>query len=264
LEGDACVPGWNSTLNCKTFLGCRNGKCVKAYMGTECKEDADCYASDIRWGGTRCVFNKCIKPRYNGLGCQTDRHCFSESCVGGRCSGNAAGFLCDPNKISCEQGYYCSLTTKTCQKQLELGDYCSDYATTNYHGSNWNIICKGGLKCSGPPENEYCISYKTGLRGTPCNAQMDGDDSCKFGLRCSNRRRICVDMGEDVISWPCNGSPINCTYEKEELCICSRPGVGTCQRVFELYSPKCNFDAVANRYRDCIEKKIIVLLNLVL
>jgi len=219
-------------------------------MGTDCKEDADCFGSTM--AGTRCVNNVCIKPRYNGLGCSNDRHCYSGQCSGGRCSGMALGFMCDPDKVSCNQGLYCSATTSTCTPQLGLGDYCSDYKTTNYHGSNWNVICKGGLKCSGPPQNEYCISYKTGLKGTPCNAQMDGDDSCKFGLTCSRRRRICVDMGEDIISWRCNGSPVNCTYENEEMCICSRPGVGACQKVFELYSPKCNFDAAANKYRDCI------------
>jgi len=242
-------------MNCKSFLACRNGKCTKAYMGAECNQDDDCYANDIRFGGTRCVDKKCIKPRYNGMGCREDRHCFGGNCRGGVCSGNDENALCDPEKISCNQGLYCSKTTRTCQKQLGIADYCSDYATSNSHGSNWNVICKGGLKCSGPTDNEYCVQWKVGLKGTPCNAQFDGDDTCQFGLVCSNRRRICIDLQDDWPEWPCNGSPKNCTYQGEELCICStRPGVGECKRVYELYTPRCNFDAVANRFRDCVTR----------
>jgi len=241
-------------MNCKAFLACRNGKCVKAYMGTECEKDEDCYASDIRFGGTRCVNKRCIKPRYSGGSCSDDKHCFGGECRGGVCTGNGEGALCEPTKISCAAGLYCSATTRTCQKQLQIGDYCSDYATDASHGSNWNVICRGGLKCSGPPQNEYCIRWKQGLKGTPCNAQFDGDDSCQFGLVCSGRRRICIDIQDDWPTWPCDGSPKNCTYQGEELCICTRPGVGQCQRVFELYSPKCNFDSIAQRYRDCISR----------
>jgi len=162
--------------------------------------------------------------------------------------------MCDPAKISCDPGFYCSKTLRACRPQLELGDYCSDYEGNSYQGSNWNVICKGGLKCSGPPENEYCISWKTGLKGTPCNYDMDGDDTCRFGLTCSRRRRICVDIGEDIVTWRCNGSPTNCTYEKEEMCVCNNGPIGSCQRVFELYTPRCDFDAASNRYRNCISQ----------
>jgi len=145
---------------------------------------------------------------------------------------------------------------KKCEFQKEQGEYCSDFIgeerqgdNTIPIGSNFNVICMGGLKCSGPPQNRYCIPWKQGYEGTPCNRNRDGDDTCRFGLRCSGQRQICVNDAEDSPSWPCPGSPRNCTYENEEECVCSQ-GRGTCLRVYELQ--KCNFNEAANKYRDCI------------
>ncbi len=61
---DPCIPGFNSTKTCKAFLACRGGVCKKAHIGAACKVDTDCYAFNPLYGGTRCVQEKCIKPRY--------------------------------------------------------------------------------------------------------------------------------------------------------------------------------------------------------
>jgi len=141
--------------------------------------------------------------------------------------------------------------------QLYETDYCSDFANEDKpewqipHGSNFNVICGGGLKCSGPFQNKYCIRWKDTKLGYACNPE-NGDDTCKFGLRCSGQRRICVDDSQEYESWACQGAGRNCTFAAEEECICQQNGQGKCERVYDLQ--KCNFNEVGNRYRDCIEQ----------
>jgi len=173
-----------------------------------------------------------------------------------KCSGLPYGATCDPTKLSCDAGYYCSTESKKCELQKEESSPCNDYFENNRpdyelpHGTNYNVICMGGLKCAGPRESRYCIKWKTGYEGTTCNWNRNGNDECRFGLTCSRRRSICYYEADEIESWRCNGANKNCTYELEEECICQQ-GRGACLRVYELAS--CGFDEVSNRYRDCIE-----------
>jgi hypothetical protein len=95
-------------------LACRDGVCKKAHVGATCKVDTDCFAYNPLYGGTRCVENKCIKPRYNGYGCSNPRHCWSNECNFGRCSGLPYGAACDPTKlVSCVSFLpYCNSGTR--------------------------------------------------------------------------------------------------------------------------------------------------------
>jgi len=238
-------------------LACRNNRCVSAGIGSSCETDTDCFSSNPQFGGTRCVNKRCIKPRYNGFGCSDNKHCYGDKCSGGVCSGIPYGQSCDPSKLSCEYGLYCSSDSLKCEFQRNEGDYCGDYFNSDKpenllnEGSNFMIICKGGLKCSGEKFRKYCIRWRAGMEGSPCNRDRDGSTGCRFGLTCGENSWVCGNYIDMYPTYPCIGSTKNCTFSDEEDCICEN-GKGTCKRTSSMF--KCNYIEVANQYRDCVEK----------
>jgi len=247
----------NSTKGCKAFLACRNNKCVDAYIGSRCEKSDDCYSYNPFRGGVRCVEKRCVKPRFVGFGCSHNDHCWSGRCEGGRCAGQVPGGLCDPAKlVTCEKEFYCSTESGKCEPQkLEFMD-CNDYKESRLpdwdvpEGSNYHVMCLGGLKCSGPVGRKKCISWRQGGKGASCNYERDRSAACRFGLSCNSRTNVCEDYYADYPDYPCINSPRNCSYIKEESCICQGRGQATC--LVTLGFNKCNSAVAANAYRDCM------------
>jgi len=140
----------NNLKRCKNFYVCKNGKCKRAHIGSECADNTDCFG--WKEENLRCINKKCIKPRYPGYSCVDSGECWTGACVGGLCSGKQQGADCNPNNLAeCDYGLYCSLAQKKCVPQLRLLQSCNDYAVQDDipQGANYNIMCPGGSVCMG-------------------------------------------------------------------------------------------------------------------
>jgi hypothetical protein len=92
---------------------------------------------------------------------------------------------------------------KKCKPQLSASEQCNDYEEAKLpdnevrEGSNFFVMCKGGLKCSGPIGNKKCVGWRNGDIGQPCNYAQDGDSTCRYGLNCHRTKNVCEDYYEE-------------------------------------------------------------------
>jgi len=175
------------------------------------------------------------------------------------CAGKLFGDSCDPKMlVQCNQGLYCDVFTNKCERQLGEGDFCSYFGENNddesriAQGSNFMVVCKGGLKCMGPYQRKACFKYRAGDVGYPCNWDRDRNQACKFGLVCGFDGK-CGNYFDVYPSYQCNGAKRNCTFAGDEGCICdSSPNSATCKKTTDV--TQCGFNRVANEYRDCLSR----------
>jgi hypothetical protein len=83
-----------NTTKCKSYMNCKENKCVYSYLN--CEKDSDCYLYD-RFG-VQCIQNNCQKPQYAGLPCLDNQQCYSGKCDGTKCTGLKLNEECDPIK----------------------------------------------------------------------------------------------------------------------------------------------------------------------
>jgi len=146
---------------------------------------------------------------------------------------------------------------KKCERQLGEGDYCTYFGENNddeskiEQGSNFMVICKGGLKCMGPYQRKACFQYRNGDVGTPCSWERDRSQACKFGLVCGFDGK-CGNYLEMYPSYQCNGSPKNCTFAGDEGCICDGALKSVCKKTSD--ATQCGFNKVATDYRNCLAR----------
>jgi hypothetical protein len=189
-NGETCD---GNTRKCKWFYNCKNNVCTYGNIGAKCQVKEDCFG--FKEENLRCVNQVCLKPKYPGYSCRDSNECWTGTCVGGLCTGKKLNDACNPaNLAECDYGMYCSLAQKKCVPQIRLLSMCNDYVIQDDipQGANYNIMCPGGSVCMGQPGAQTCRPYKNGDIGDGCNFDRDGSEACKFGLRCSRARNICV------------------------------------------------------------------------
>lgn len=248
-RGDSCD---GVKRKCKNFYMCKNGECTYSNLGRACEKNEDCFLHDTRGEGVRCVEKICVKPRYNGYSCNHNGECFGQKCEGNVCVGAKEGETCDPaTTVRCDKGLYCSTQTKKCVKQLTTGQPCNDFDAgfAGNAGSNFNVICTGGLKCMGAVNHKSCIKFRDGKVGEPCNYEVDKDDECEYGLHCDPKRNQCVSNANLGETFACKGADRNCSVTEHEQCVChhetDKPHcVSTLNR-------HCDLFAALNKWRDC-------------
>jgi hypothetical protein len=254
LPGQPCNSNYRL---CKTFSVCNqtDGFCRSAAIGDYCQVSTDCFLSGGTEEGVRCVQNKCTKPRYSGYACTVNQHCFSNQCSRGRCVGRNFNDPCNPtNVVECDQNLFCSFSTKKCQRQLVLNETCGIHLENAEidprsvpDGSNFNILCKGGMMCMGEKDNKKCLWYRNGDVDTPCNFQRDRHNGCKFGLQCNSQTNKCYVHGGSTT--PCPGETRGCSTN--ERCVCSgNNGAGKCTYTSGS-NDECQFHQTAQKWLQC-------------
>ncbi|KYR03100.1 hypothetical protein DLAC_00592 [Tieghemostelium lacteum] len=172
----------NDNVNCESHLLCSlsqlsakeketftgYGKCVEGdYLGA----GEPCTLSNECNHGLQCLSRKCTLPPDQG--CQVDTHC--------------------------QWGYYCQLTSRTCQPTPTLGDHCT-------------FACMPPYTCA----SQICIEPYSLRSPSPCSR----DDQCNIsvGLYCSSSYQ-CMETISTT-----NTSKLNCSSSDQcqgtEYCYC--------------------------------------------
>jgi len=169
LEGHACSDRNNP---CVFPHECVNGHCSIISEGDYCINNPDCGF----WRS--CIHGRCTTPHFSGESCHSHSECYSYQCTRGVCTGTKLGKSCNPRSPNeCDEGLYCSLSSKKCKPQRSVGDDgCRDVA--DY--SNYLSVCSGFSMCN--TATDKCTEILSLDEGELCGDVLN----CGLELDCRN------------------------------------------------------------------------------
>ncbi|CDW88191.1 UNKNOWN [Stylonychia lemnae] len=133
-----------------------------------------------------------------GEACTQNSDCFSNTCTtSGVCNGKKQDEVCDyatNEDIECDVGYYCNKDKKSCQKQVEVGEACSDTIKC----VNWGVCNKGtcyqrrslnaSAEIEGPKYRDVCYNFYA-------VTEEDGKTYCSPGPYLNNSH-VCKNIDD--------------------------------------------------------------------
>ena len=156
---------------------CRGGNCCgdkgQRTGCTDCNPDGECSTCSSSYFLSD---NQCYSKKHDGSTCESNSHCSSGACRGGRCCSSAVGQHCEECQdasgdvragacTSCSDGHYLLAGGSGCASQKGAGGSCTGY-TECASGNCGDGQCQGSAKGSACSSASECAS--TICRGGNC------------------------------------------------------------------------------------------------
>jgi hypothetical protein len=193
-SNQSCGKDKNNNPTCCSSKLCGTNNTCCDLTGENCQSDNATCCKDELWGKDKLGNNKCcLKPLCNGICCDSNEECDSDTnkCVS--CSTITCNGDCCPLNYKCYKG----LTTKKCCNQELCGDNCCESEQTCMPDKTCcDMPCEKGKKCC--PDGYSCTT---------------NDICCKDNISCVDElgNPICYDQNL-------------CGKDKNGKCICCKKG----------------------------------------